>query len=252
MANRLLIVLVVILSIVSAASITALTSKNSGTGNVDEERVKEIVYEFLSSSPDVIVNAFNDARAAQESQQNKQAEKQISKNITLLENDPRTPVIGNPDGDVTIVKFSDYNCGYCKRVAPDLIKLLEEDKDVKLVVKDFPILGERSVINSQAAMAVYALDKSKYENFHLEMLKRTPRNDEQLFALAKKEGIDPDALSAEMQKPRYDLQVEETMKLANEIGIRGTPAFIIGGEYIPGAISYEQLKEKVAAARARS
>ncbi len=268
--NRFLAFAVVALTIVATVSLTLQFSERKSTvdvsqaldanaapsagGNVtvDDARLEEIVARYLQEHPEVIVTAFQAAKAKQDEMVAQQAGKTIKTKITELEKDPHTPYVGNGDADVTIVTFSDYNCGYCKRVVPDLITLLKEDKNVKLVVKDFPILGPQSIISSKAAIVAGELDPAKWWKFHTTMLKSSPRNEDQVFAIADKVGYDVAKFKAEMNKPWVDNQIQKNMKLGSEIGIRGTPAFIIAGELKRGAIGLTDFREAVAKARAKN
>ena len=257
-ANRLLLVLVFVLTIVCTATITFLAVKGEapepktqiGAG-VSAEDVAEIVEKFITENPNVIIQAFQQAKQRQAVREREVAEKEIKVREKDINHDPKTPFTGNPDGDVTIVKFSDYNCGFCKRVVPDLLTILKEDKNVKFVMKDFPILGPRSTANSKAALAVNKMAPEKWWDFHLAMLKSAPRTDDQLLALAEKVGVDSAKLKVEMAKAEHAKQITKNLSLGQSIGVRGTPAFVINGEFIRGAVSLDIFKERIAAARAR-
>lgn len=259
--NRLLVLVVFVLAIVCTAAITVLLIKGApkavevatteiGAG-VSAEEVEKTVAKFLKDNPYVIVEAFQAAKQADADKERVNSEQAIKTRADEILNDPNSPFTGNPDGDVTIVKFSDYSCGYCKRVVPDLITLLSEDKNIKFVMKDFPILGPQSTVNSKAAMAVFKLNPDKWWDFHKAMLKTTPRNKEQLLALAAKQGVDSAALETEMAKPEYQAQIQKNISLGGAIGVRGTPAFVINGNFVRGAVGLDVFRERVAAARAR-
>lgn len=265
--NRLLALVVVILTVVATVSLTLHFNNDTQTAasggldanaapsevenfEVNPEVMEKLIGDYLAKHPEVIVSAFEAVKVKQERLLAERAGKTIQTKIVDLEKDPRTPYVGNGDADVTIVKFSDYNCGYCKRVVPDLITLLKEDKNVKLVVKDFPILGPQSIVSSKAAIVAGQLSPEKWWKFHTGMLKSSPRNEAQVLAIAEKAGYDVEAFKAEMKKPWVDNQIQKNMKLGTEIGIRGTPAFVIGGELKRGAIGLSDFREAVAKARA--
>ncbi len=269
MANRLLIFMVVILAVLSTAAITTLVVKDSsdegeasnGASIIDtanaasvssasSAELEKAVGAYINANPEAIVNAFTRARTIQEAKEARVAEKNIGTRKNDLERDANTPFFGNPDGDVTIVKFSDFNCGFCKRVVPDIAALLAEDKNIRFVIKDFPIMGERSNKDAKASLAAFKINPEKYFDFYKAVMKKSPRTDAQLLALAETIGIDPKALKAEMKKPIYDAQLQKHLALGQSIGVRGTPAFIIDGKFVRGAISLQQFRNKVAEARA--
>lgn len=256
MALRFLILITFILTIVATAAVTLLVQKQEPSGantasspHLNQEAVEAIISNYLQEKPELIVEAFTLAKQKQQLEEQRKAEENIAARRKDLENDATTPFAGAEDGDVVIVKFSDYNCGYCKRVMPSLDTLLKEDDGVKLVVKDFPILGRQSTENSKAALAAFNLDAEKYFAFHQKMLQQTPRTNEQIYALASSLGYDAETFKAEMQKPKYAKKIDENLALGSAVGVRGTPAFIINGEFVPGAIGLEQFRQKVRAAR---
>ncbi len=262
-ASRFLAVLVFLLTIVCTASVTLLVVGNTqeeqeqtqGTevvSGVSAEEIEKTVAQFLKDNPYVIVQAFQAAKQQEADKEREQSEQAIKLRKQEINNDPYTPFTGNPDGDVTIVKFSDYNCGFCKRVVPDIITLLEEDKNIKFVVKDFPILGPRSIENSKAAIAVFKIAPEKWWEFHMAMLKRSPNTNDQLLALAGSVGVDMAQLQEEMKKPEYQKQIDKNLALGSAIGVRGTPAFVINGEFIRGAVGLDVFKDRIAAAREKN
>ena len=130
--------------------------------------------------------------------------------------------------------------------------ILAEDKDVRFVMKDFPILGNTSSILSKAAVAVYQVAPEKWFDFHIAMLKTTPRNEAQILALAGQHGIDAETLKTQINAATVQRQIEKNMTLGSDIGVRGTPALVINGRFIRGAVDVEELRRLVAEARAAS
>ena len=270
-SSRFLAVVAVIFAIIASSSLTyIITHKDKGNagnyrayGNgkhkpvndvanqvaISDERIKELVAEYIIQNPLALVEAIQNARIEQQKIEQEKAKENISAKKDVLENDKGTPFVGNKDGDVVLVKFSDYNCGYCKRMGPDFQKILQEDKNVKIVMKDFPILGDMSGMLARAALAVYQLDSGSYFDFHISMLKKTPRNEAQILALAEEFGIDKAVMKKEMAKSEYENQLRSNLQLGQQIGVTGTPAFIINGKIFPGAVSYERLKTLVKQAR---
>lgn len=246
MLTRFLTVVVFLLAILATFFGTLLLVRGpaAGGGNVDAA-----IASYLDAHPEAVVNAFAKYRSMQMEAENRKAGQAIREKKGDLEDDKNTPHIGNQGGDVTLVMFSDYNCGFCKRAFADVLKLINDDGKIRLAMKDFPILGPRSVTSSTAALAFYRLAPDKYLDFHSEMLRDTPKTDEQLFALAEKHGVATDALKTEMQKPEIDAQLQKNLALGQSIGVQGTPAFVLNGELIRGAIDLESLRQKVADAR---
>ena len=162
-----------------------------------------------------------------------------------------SPVSGNPQGDVTVVEFFDYRCGYCKRAFPSVMALLKADSQVRVVWKEFPILGPVSLFAARAAMA--ADKQGLYHEFHVAVMGAEEElTEDTVIALAAANGLDIDRLRADMEDPAIDAYLEETRQLAQALGITGTPAFVVGDTLIPGAVDPARLQASVADARAGS
>ncbi len=222
-----------------------------GTFTTEQRRaIEAIVGDYIRTHPEVVVNALQAYQAEMQKEQAREAEAALKEVEDELLNDPQTPIAGNSDGDVTIVEFFDYNCGYCKQVTPSVQTLLETDDNVRYVFKEFPILGPGSVLASRAALAVWNLEPEKYLPFHMALMKaRGSLNEQQILDIAERVGVSPAALQAEMEKPAIEEKLRQNIALGQRINIRGTPAFIINGEIIPGAVSLDALKELIAKAR---
>ena len=159
---------------------------------------------------------------------------------------PHQANVGNPKGDVTVVEFFDYHCGYCKRFMPEVAQLLKDDKNVRVVFKEFPILSDDSEVASRAALAVYNIDKSKYLDYHILLMQSSDSfTPEVLTANAEKVGISADDFKKAFNDPKLSKDIEDNKKLAQELAITGTPGIVIGTEFMPGAISYDKLKSTV-------
>ncbi|HFC04906.1 MAG TPA: DsbA family protein [Rhizobiales bacterium] len=157
-------------------------------------------------------------------------------------------VIGNPNGDVTMVEFFDYNCGYCKRSLPDVMKMIKNDKNVKVVMKEFPILGEGSNFAARAAIA--SREQGKYWEFHLALLKkRGAVNEASVMKTAKLMGLDVEKLRKDMKAPVVDQIIKRNYAIAQQLNINGTPAFIIAENIFPGAVGFDVLSNAVAKVR---
>lgn len=251
---RLLTIIVFVLAIVATAALTKLFTtdgtSSSGAASLSQNEIEGHIKRYLlETNPGIIIEAYEISEQQKERALTQQAEQNIGAKGDELYRDPETPWFGSDNPDVTIVKFSDYNCGYCKRAFPDLDKLVKDDAKVRVVMKDFPILGPQSLQSSQAALAAWQLDKAKYFAFHRDMMQATPRNDEQLQALAERHGYDWAAFKEVMGSDDVDAKLSENLALGSEIGVRGTPAFIINGEFIRGAVGYDALVARVKVAR---
>ncbi len=259
MQSRFLVLVLFILTIVATASVTLLVggkqagislgASTDGGAAVSEDAVGELVRDYIVNNPEEIVNAFLAARQKQEQQAAQEAEKNIVAKLDDIENSPNSPEFGNTDGDVVFVKFNDYNCGFCKRVAPDVDKLLASDKNIKFVVKEFPILGAQSTKLAKAALAFNALSPAQYGEFHKNLLKATPRTDAQIKAAAEKLGVSGDELLAKMESDEVQQEINASLQLGQSIGVSGTPAFVIGGEFIRGAVGVDQMRAAIKRAR---
>ena len=189
-----------------------------------------------------ILEAQEDARKAD------QSVALLSSRRDVLERDPNAPVLGNVDGDVTIVEFFDYNCPYCKRVKPEIQALMAADPDIRLVCREWPILGEGSVFAARAALA--ARNQGKYEEFHWAMMGLQGRAEEASILNAAVEiSLDADKLRADMDAPEINEHIQTSMELAAALGFNGTPSFVIGEALVPGFIKTVQFEGYVEGAR---
>jgi protein-disulfide isomerase len=229
-----------------------MTPADMGSGPLSPSQigqVQKIVSDYLRQHPEVIIDAIKAYQARQDADQKAAAQK----NIVLLKDDifkdPTSPVGGNPQGDVAIVEFFDYRCPYCKAVAPDLDKALAQDGKVKLVYKEFPILGPVSVTASKAALA--AQMQGKYVPFHQKLISYKGNLDDQtIYKLAEDVGLDVTKLKADMAKPEIQAIIDKNAKLADKLNVQGTPGFVVGQEMIPGAASVDELTAAIKRARA--
>lgn len=215
--------------------------------------VEQVVREYLLQNPEVIVEAIQELQRRDKvvaAEQQRIAMKSMSAELTAS---PFDPIIGNPDGDVTVVEFFDYRCGFCKRVLDDVQALIKQDGNIRYVLKEFPILGADSVYASRAAMAVWLHQKDKYLAFHTAMLSnKGALSNAKVLELAKSSGVDVDTLSVQMSDPQIDETFAATHAQAQALDITGTPAFIVGEHVAPGAIPLVAMKQLVEAARKTS
>lgn len=213
----------------------------------EQEAIQQIIEEHLVNNPDVIVKALERLREQQELEAVAKVKDAIASNYFALAEDANSPFAGSEAADVAVVEFFDYRCPYCKKVADDVDKLIEADDKLKVVYKEWPILGPESVIAARAALASRKQDL--YLPFHRKVMAMPDVTEASVMAAAEDIGLDLDQLREDMNAPEVEEHLQETMRLSRELGINGTPAFVIGDELVPGAVSFDQLQALVAKAR---
>jgi protein-disulfide isomerase len=211
------------------------------------QTIEQVIREYLREHPEVVAEAIQALQARQRAQQRDRARAAVGTHRTeLLDGD--APVGGNTDGSVTVVEFFDYRCGYCKSVMPTVKKLLQEDTTVRLVYKELPILGPDSLTASKAALAARA--QGKYEAFHAALMSAPqPVTEAQVFEIAARTGLDVPKLRADMEAPAVRAAIDRNYRLAQALGITGTPTFVIGSELAVGAVDLATLRQLVDKAR---
>jgi protein-disulfide isomerase len=215
---------------------------------LDKSTIERIVHDYLVQHPEVLVEAITEMRRRQEAASAEMAQKAIGDNREQIYNDPATPVAGNPKGDVTIVEFFDYHCGYCKQVQPSMESLLKEDGKLRFVFKELPILAPESRIAAAGALA--AQRQGKYLAMHNALMNaRGKLTRDRVLQIGKEAGLDVAKLEKDMQLPEIDAEIERNLKLAAALEINGTPSFLIGDELVPGAIDKDDIKKLIAKAR---
>lgn len=213
-----------------------------------EDQIKDLALQAIRENPQIVMEAVAILEAQEDARKADQSVALLSSRRDVLERDPNAPVLGNVDGDVTIVEFFDYNCPYCKRVKPEIQALMAADPDIRLVYREWPILGEGSVFAARAALA--ARNQGKYEEFHWAMMGLQGRAEEASILNAAAEiGLDVDKLRADMNAPEINEHIQTSMELAAALGFNGTPSFVIGEALVPGFIKTAQFEGYVAAAR---
>ena len=221
-----------------------------GLEPVSRRDIEEIVRDYILKNPETLVEAVGALQARQEAEKRQRARQAVVAKRGALRWDPSSPVAGNPAGDVTVVEFFDYGCGYCRAVAGPLKALVGEDRQVRVVYKEFPILGRASVMAAEAALASRA--QGKYPEFHEALMKATgPLGWGAITRIAAEVGVDVVRLEQDMKAPEVSATIEGNRALASELGITGTPAFIVGDELVPGALDIARLRDLVARARQR-
>lgn len=240
--SRLFLLIIVTIFCVQASPIFAQTF------SIEQKKALEkIIKNYLIDNPLIIKEALEALHTQEKKGQQSRIEKLINNRKKELLDDPMAPFAGNQKGDVTIVEFFDYNCGYCKQVWPTLRKLVEKDKNVRIIFKELPILGPTSLLAAKAALA--ANRQGKYIEFHTELMQTRSINERIIKVICDKLNIDQNLLEKDMKLPSIVMALQKNAMLAQDLEVNGTPAFLIGRQIIPGAIGLDQLIELVAAER---
>lgn len=234
---------------VEAARVKAAPDKQ-GFSDAEKSSIEQLVRGYLMNNPEILVEISAELERRQTEAQDASRATALKENADDIFRGPNDLVAGNPKGDVTVVEFFDYNCGFCKRAFPALVKLLETDPNVRVVLKEFPIFGERSA--GAARVAIAARHQGKYFELHAEMLKQRGQVTEaSALRAAEKLGLDMDKLKSDMKRPDVEATINDTRTVAEKLGIRGTPFYLVGDKVIPGAPDnlYELFAQNVAEIR---
>ena len=219
---------------------------NAVNNNLSDDHIRQTVKDYLVKNPEIMLEV---QEALNEKQAKKTAESQSSAIATMKDeifNSPNDAVLGNPKGKITLVEFFDYNCGYCKKSYPDIQALLKEKSDLRIVLKDFPILGADSVKAHIVARAFMKLMPMKFAAFHGEMLLSNGRaNEEKAIKIAVKLGVDEQQLRQTMQDEKLQQVFVDNGQLAYTLNINGTPTYILGNEVLVGAVGETTLLKKI-------
>ncbi len=231
----------------------AFTSPAQAEMNADDKReIERIVRDYILQNPEIVEKAL----VALEAQRREAAAAERAGKIAELKdtilNSKHQAVLGNPNGRVTLVEFFDYNCGYCKRALNDMLALVESNPDLRVVMKEFPILSEGSMEAARISIAVKDLNPELYMDYHRELLGRGGQaNLQKAISIAKELGLDTDALSKAAEDGSVTENLQEVRQIADALGINGTPSYVVGGEMIFGAIGFERLQTRIAEAAAK-
>lgn len=247
MMRALSLVLAFSLSAALPAAVAAAAEFNAS----QRQEIGQIVREYLKEHPEAIIEALENFKDQRQAEAEQAAQAAIISNREALQQDPASPVAGNVEGDVTVVEFFDYRCGYCKKMLPTMQELLKNDGRLRWVFKEFPILGPDSQRAAQAAQAVWTLAPQKYFAFHIAMMEhRGSFDDAAIQKIAAATGIDGAPLVKAMADPAVKQRLERNIELARKLNINGTPAFVVGDRLVPGAADMATLKQLIADARA--
>ena len=241
-------------SLVLAAglALTALPAAAQDFSAAQRGEIEKIIKEYLIKHPEVLQEVMAELEKKQQLAETEKARSAVKNHSDALFNSPRQVVLGNPQGDVTFVEFFDYNCGYCKRALNDMVEIMGKDPKLKVVLKEFPVLGPGSVEAAQVAVAVRMQDKTgkKYLEFHQKLLGGRGQVDKaKALAAAKEVGLDMARLEKDLKSEEIGKTLDESMKLAEALGLNGTPSYVIGNDVVIGAVGQAALSQKIQAAR---
>jgi len=233
-------------------AIAAPPARAQSFSDTQRSEIEHIVKDYLVAHTEVLQVVLNELEKRQSDADAAKHRDGVKQYSQALFYSPRQVTIGNRQGDVTLVEFFDYNCGYCKRALADMLSLMKEDAKLRVVLKEFPVLGPGSVEAAQVAVAVRMQDPTgkKYLEFHQKLLGgRGPADRAHALAVAKEIGLDVARIEKDMAGDEAKATLEENMHIAEALGLNGTPSYVIGTEVVVGAVGLAALKEKVGSAR---
>jgi protein-disulfide isomerase len=238
MINKMLRVL---LFVIAAGAVPALAGEFTDS---QKQELGAFIHDYLMKNPEVLRDALQELDRRQSQAEATARKDTLTAKAAAVFHEDGDLVGGNPNGKITVVEFFDYNCGYCRKAFPDVMKMIGDDKDVRLVMKEFPILGPGSTYAARAALA--SRKQGKYWEYHLAMMRHEGRIDEATAdEVADSIGLDVKKLKADMKSDEVEQVIGRNMDLAEKLNIQGTPAFIIDETIIPGAIGYDGLTAAV-------
>lgn len=240
----------------AAALAGALTLPQAGRAQPafdaqQRQAIEQIVKDYLLKNPEVLQEAIAELERRQKEEEKTAQAAALNQEREKLLNSPRSITAGNLTGDVTLVEFFDYNCGYCKRALADIRTLMKADPKLRVVLKDFPVLGPESVEASRVSLAAkQQLKGDRLFEFHTKLMETRGRvNGERALAVAREMGLDLDKLKKDMDSPEVREALQENVGLGDKLGLSGTPAFVVGNEVIGGAVGADALRQTIAGVR---
>ncbi|WP_264046557.1 DsbA family protein [Methylobacterium flocculans] len=233
------------LTMATAQTVPGQTAPAAPFTDAQRQAIEGIIKDYLVKNPDVLQEAIAEGERRQQETQKLAQSAALKESREALVNSPHGVVAGNPAGDVTLVEFFDYNCGYCRKALTDIQALIKGDPKLRVVLKDFPVLGAESLEASKIALAAkQQLKADKVFEFHTKLLESKGRvNAERALAVGKEMGLDVARLTRDAQGAEVKAALSENVGLGDKLGLSGTPAFIIGDEIIPGAVGIEPIRK---------
>lgn len=240
--------------IACALSIAAMPATARAQAFNDSQRgeIEKIVKDYLLANPEILEDVSAELSKRQAAAEAKKQQAAVQEHAKALFNSSRGVVLGNRDGDVNFVEFFDYNCGYCKKAMLDMLQLMKSDPKLRIVLKEFPVLGPGSVDAARVAIAVRMQDPTgkKYLDFHQKLLGERGQADKaRALAAAKAAGLDMSRIEKDMASPEIDATLMENFQIAEAMGLNGTPSYVIGKDVVVGAVGLDALSRKISEAR---
>ena len=234
-------------ALAAAATMVALPVRADEFTSAQKQELGVFIRDYLVNNPDVLKEAIEALDKRDKATAEAERQKVVVGEAGQLFSSKYQATVGNPKGTATLVEFFDYNCHFCKGALPDVTKLMKDDPNLKIVLKDFPVLGPGSVEAAKVASAARnQLPGDKFWAFHTKLLaSHGPVGKAEALAVAKELGLDMDKLARDMESPEVKAGLQEAMQLADELQINGTPTFVVGQDLVVGAVGYDQLKEKI-------
>lgn len=219
----------------------------NGFSTEQEKAIGEIVRKYLLAHPEILVEVSHELEKRQKAENADKQLKLISTNKDEIFHSPLDFVMGKKNADITIVEYFDYNCGWCKRALKEVSALVKQEPNVRFVMKEFPIFGEHSEYAARAAMA--SRDQGKYWEFHTALMKERRVTKDTVLKVAERVGLDVEKLKKEMADPKYETAIQRNMAIAQQLGIQGTPGFIVDGHINPGYLPAAELRKLISEVR---
>lgn len=237
-------------TLVAAALLPSVASAEDFTAS-QKAAIGDVVKAYLMDHPEVIADALQALDARNKASEEQGRTDAIQANREAIFSSPYQATLGDPNAKIALVEFFDYNCGFCKKALADTRAILDKEKDVKIILKEFPILSEGSVEAAKVAAAVNILDPKAYEAFHFDLLgTRGQADGDRALASAVKAGLDEAKVKEMAAKPEVAAAINQSYDLAHKLAINGTPAYIVGDELVFGAVGFSELNRKIEAMRA--
>lgn len=238
-----------LIAVSTAAILTALPVGAASLDDQQKKEVEQIVREYLLANPEILREMSSNLEAKERAAEEVARSASLKENASVIFKSADDPVAGNPGGDVTVIEFMDYNCSWCKKGMAEIASLVEADKNVKVIFKEFPIFGAGSEFAARAALA--AARQGKYWDLHQALFKHDgPVTEEVTRQLAEDVGLDMEKLQKDIEDPAIAKSLAATQALAISMQINGTPAFIVDDKVFPGYVAKDQLVQAIANVRA--
>lgn len=221
----------------------------NAAGEMSQDEFDKRVRDYILANPEIIMEALKSLDARQRDAQAAEAKQVLASRADDIFRDKQSPIGGNEQGDVTLVEFFDYNCPYCRQMAPIMERAAADDPQLKIVYKEFPILGPDSLFAAKAALAAQL--QGKYGAFHKALIgARTRVTEAVVLKIAGEAGLDVERMKTDMQQPDIQALIDRNTELAQALRITGTPGFVVGDQIFPGATDLETMKKLIGQARA--